>query len=477
MEGSGRAIDTLLLEERRYPPPEDFAAQANAQPDIYDLPFEEFWEREGRDRVSWFEPFETLLEWELPYAKWYVGGKINVAYNCLDRHVEAGRGEKVAFFYEAEPVGERVAVTYGQLLDEVVKAANGLRAIGVGKGTPVGIYMGMGPGLPVAMLACARLGAPFTVVFGGFSAEALSDRLNDMRCEVLLTQDESYRRGSLVPLKRNADEALVSSPTVRRVVVGQRTRGDVPMTDGRDITWNELIEGQPSEVESCPPEPMDSEDLLYLLYTSGTTAKPKGIAHTTAGYLVGRGDDAPLRLRPEARHRRVLVRRRHRLGDGAQLHRLRAALQRGDERVVRGDAGLPGQGPLVGHRRALRRDDPVHGSDRDSRAHEVGTRARGLARSLLAAAARDRRRADQSRGVGVVPGAHRRRSRPRRRHVVADRDRDDHDHAASGGDDREARFRDEAVSRVWTPRSSTTTDSRSGRGAVATSSCGGRGRR
>jgi acetyl-CoA synthetase len=287
---SDQAIETLFEEDRRYPPPPEFAAQANAKPEIYDIPFEEFWEREGRERVSWFEPFTSLLEWELPYAKWYGGGKINVAYNCLDRHVEAGLGDRVAFYYEGEPTGEgaeRVAITYGQLLDEVVRAANGLQALGVGKGTPVGIYMGMGPGLPVAMLACARLGAPHTVVFGGFSAEALADRLNDMRCEVLLTQDESYRRGTIVPLKRNADDALASCPGVRTVVVGQRTRGDVPMTSGRDLTWNELVEGQSTDPASCPCEPMDAEDLLYLLYTSGTTAKPKGIAHTTAGYLVG----------------------------------------------------------------------------------------------------------------------------------------------------------------------------------------------
>ena len=282
-----RAIDTLLLEERRYPPPPELAERANATPDLYDTPFEEFWEREGRERVTWFEPFTTLLEWELPYARWYGGGKINVAYNCLDRHVEAGLGDRVAFHYEAEPVGERADITYAQLLEEVVKAANGLRALGVRKGTPVGIYMGMAPGLPVAMLACARLGAPFTVVFGGFSAESLADRLNDMRCEVLLTQDEGYRRGQIVPLKRNVDEALASCPGVRTVVVGQRTRGAVSMVEGRDLTWNELVDGQPSDPTSCPCEPMDSEDLLYLLYTSGTTAKPKGIAHTTAGYLVG----------------------------------------------------------------------------------------------------------------------------------------------------------------------------------------------
>ncbi|MGH3057900.1 MAG: acetate--CoA ligase [Gaiellaceae bacterium] len=284
---SQKAIDTLLLEERRYPPSEEFAAQANATADLYDVPFEEFWEREGRERVTWFEPFTRLLEWELPYAKWYVGGKINVAYNCLDRHVQAGLGDRVAFYYEGEPVGERATITYSQLLEEVVKAANGLRALGVGKGTPVGIYMGMGPGLPVAMLACARLGAPHTVVFGGFSAESLADRLNDMKCEILLTQDESWRRGQTVPLKHNADEALRSSPGVRKVVVGQRTRAEVPMVEGRDLTWSELVEGQPSDPGSCPCEPMDSEDLLYLLYTSGTTAKPKGIAHTTGGYLVG----------------------------------------------------------------------------------------------------------------------------------------------------------------------------------------------
>ncbi|HSG14353.1 MAG TPA: AMP-binding protein, partial [Gaiellaceae bacterium] len=282
-----KAIETLFAEERRYPPPSDFTAQANAKADIYELSHDEFWEREARERVTWFEPFTSLLEWELPYAKWYGGGKLNVAYNCLDRHVEAGLGDRVAYYYEGEPVDERASITYSQLLEEVVRAANGLKALGVGKGTPVGIYMGMGPGLPVAMLACARLGAPHTVVFGGFSAESLADRLNDMGCEILLTQDEGYRRGSIVALKEHADEALVSCPTVRKVVVGQRTRGEVPMTPGRDLTWNELVEGQSTDPASCPCEPMDSEDLLYLLYTSGTTAKPKGIVHTTGGYLVG----------------------------------------------------------------------------------------------------------------------------------------------------------------------------------------------
>jgi acetyl-CoA synthetase len=284
---TGNAIDTLLLEERRYPPPADFAAQANAQPEIYDIPFEEFWEGQGRERVTWFEPFSSLLEWELPYAKWYLGGKLNVAYNCLDRHVEAGLGDKVAYHWEGEPVGEQTTMTYAHLLEEVVRVANGLKAVGVGKGTPIGIYMGMCMELPVAMLACARLGAPHTVVFGGFSAESLADRLNDMRCEVLITQDEGWRRGQTVPLKGNADEALESCALVRTVVVAQRTRAAVPMKEGRDVAWDTLVDGQPGAAETCPCEPMDSEDLLYLLYTSGTTAKPKGIVHTTAGYLVG----------------------------------------------------------------------------------------------------------------------------------------------------------------------------------------------
>jgi acetyl-CoA synthetase len=280
---SSKDIDTLFLEKRRYPPSPEFAAQANAQPGIYDEDFDSFWEREGRERVAWFEPFTKLYEWEPPYAKWYLGGKLNVAWNCLDKHVEAGRGDQVAYYWEGEPDGDRRALTYADLLSEVTKLANGLKELGVGKGTAVGIYMGMVPEAPIAMLACARLGAPHTVVFGGFSADSLSGRLQDMECEVLITQDEAWRRGATVPLKRTADEAVAASPTVKSVVVLRRTGNDVPMTDGRDHWWHELAVDE----SACPAEPMDPEDLLYLLYTSGTTAKPKGIAHTTAGYLVG----------------------------------------------------------------------------------------------------------------------------------------------------------------------------------------------
>jgi acetyl-CoA synthetase len=280
-------IDTMLLEERRYAPDPEFARQANARPEIYERDWEEFWETEGRDRVTWFEPFSKLYEWEPPYAKWYLGGRLNVCFNCVDRHVEAGNGDKVAYFWEGEPEDERRTITFADLQREVVRFANALKTLGVEKGTPVGIYMGMVPELPIAMLACARLGAPHTVVFGGFSSESLSDRMNDMECALLITQDEGWRAGKKVPLKQNADEAVAQAPTVRKVVVLRRTGDQVPFDASRDAWWHELVDGQDDDPASAPPEPMDAEDLLYLLYTSGTTAKPKGIVHTTAGYLVG----------------------------------------------------------------------------------------------------------------------------------------------------------------------------------------------
>ncbi len=277
----------MLLEERRYAPDPEFARQANGQPEIYERDWEEFWETEGRSRVTWFEPFSKLYEWEPPYAKWYLGGKLNVCFNCVDRHVEAGNGDRVAYQWEGEPEDERRTITFADLQREVVRFANALKDLGVKKGTPIGIYMGMVPELPIAMLACARLGAPHTVVFGGFSADSLSDRMNDMECELLITQDEGWRAGKKVPLKRNADEAVAQAPKVKKVVVLQRTGDEVPFDESRDAWWHELAQGQDDDPASAPPEPMDAEDLLYLLYTSGTTAKPKGIVHTTAGYLVG----------------------------------------------------------------------------------------------------------------------------------------------------------------------------------------------
>jgi acetyl-CoA synthetase len=284
---SQSTIHTLLAEERRYPPPSELAAHANAQPDIYEREFEEFWEWNARERVTWLEPFHTLYEWNLPHARWYVGGTLNVAHNCVDRHVEAGLGDRVAYLWEGEPVGDRRAITYRELQRDVVRFANALRELGVGKGTHVAIYLGMIPELAVAMLACTRLGAAHTVVFGGFSADALSDRMNDMGCEVLVTQDEAWRRGGRVPLKRTADEAMSAAPTVRACLVVRRTGGEVPMTEGRDAWYDDLAARVSDDPASCPCEPMDAEDLLFLMYTSGTTAKPKGIVHTTGGYLVG----------------------------------------------------------------------------------------------------------------------------------------------------------------------------------------------
>ena len=285
MATTGQNIDTLFLEERRYPPSAEFAAQANAQPSIYEEDFEAFWAREGTERVSWFEPFTKLYEWELPYAKWYLGGKLNVSYNCVDRHVEAGLGTRVAYHWEGEPEGDRREITYADLQKEVVAFANALKELGVKKGTAVAIYMGMIPELPIAMLACTRLGAPHTVVFGGFSADSLSGRVNDMGCEVVITQDEAWRRGTTVALKKIADEAMKDSPGIKKCLVVRRTGNEVPMTEGRDH-WYHDVRGS-DDPASCPPEPMDAEDLLFLMYTSGTTAKPKGIAHTTGGYLVG----------------------------------------------------------------------------------------------------------------------------------------------------------------------------------------------
>ncbi len=286
-EQGEHAIHTMFLEERRYPPSPEFAAQANAKPDIYERDFDEFWDTEGKERVSWFKPYEKLYEWEMPYAKWYLGGKLNVCYNCVDRHVESGAGDKVAFYWEGELADTRRTITYSDLQSEVVRFANVLKSIGVEKGTHVAIYLGMIPELPVAMLACARLGAPHCVVFGGFSAESLADRAEDFEAELVITQDEGYRRGKPLGLKKIADEAVANTPCVKKMLVVTHSGGDVAWTEGRDLRFDDLAKEASDDPASCPCEPMDSEDLLFLMYTSGTTAKPKGIVHTTAGYLVG----------------------------------------------------------------------------------------------------------------------------------------------------------------------------------------------
>ncbi|HET7646185.1 MAG TPA: acetate--CoA ligase [Candidatus Limnocylindria bacterium] len=281
-------IENLLREDRTFPPPAAFVSNALlSDPDIYQRTatedgFRAFWTEEG-NRLDWMEPWTELYEWNAPYAKWYLGGKLNVSVNCLDRHVDAGLGDRVAYFWEGEP-GDTRTITYAELLEEVCRFTNALRSLGVKKGDRVAIYMPMIPELPVAMLACTRIGAVHSVVFGGFSADALAGRIDDASCSVVITADGGYRKGAVVPLKHNADEAIARTSSVEHCVVVQRTGEDVGWYRDRDHWYHELIADQPTTAD---PEPMDSEDLLYLLYTSGTTARPKGIMHTTAGYLAG----------------------------------------------------------------------------------------------------------------------------------------------------------------------------------------------
>ena len=279
-------IEALYGEDRTFPPSEAFRTDALlSDPAIYERAAQDpegFW-AEQAESLTWYKKWDSVLEWDAPFAKWFSGGKLNVSYNCLDRHVEAGVGDRIAYYYEGEP-GDRTQVTYAELLTEVCKAANALKDLGVKRGDRVAIYMPMILELPIAMLACARIGAPHTVVFGGFSAEALRDRINDAEATVVITADGGFRKGAPAGLKANVDVALEGTSTIEHVLVARRTGQDVEMVEGRDVWWHDALEGKS---DSCPPEEMESEDLLYLLYTSGTTAKPKGIVHTTAGYLLG----------------------------------------------------------------------------------------------------------------------------------------------------------------------------------------------
>jgi acetyl-CoA synthetase len=285
-QGSG-AFEALLQEERRYPPPPDFQAQANVNdPAVYEqaaADLEGFWARQA-ESLDWFRPWDRVLEWDAPWAKWFQGGQINASYNCLDRHVATWRRNKAAIIWEGEPGDERV-LTYQDLYREVNRAALALKRAGVGKGDTVAIYLPMVPELPIAMLACARIGAPHTVIFAGFSPDSIRDRVNDCQAKAIITADGGYRRGNVIPLKANIDEAVRETPSVQQVVVVQRTGNDVTMQAGRDVWWHDWVGAV--DGRECPPEPLDSEHPLYILYTSGTTGKPKGVLHTTAGYLLG----------------------------------------------------------------------------------------------------------------------------------------------------------------------------------------------
>jgi len=282
-------LDSTLREDRVFPPPPEFAAKAHvgslaAYEEVYARSIadpEGFWADAAR-QLHWFEPWTKVLDWDLPWAKWFVGGKINISYNCLDRHVQNGKRDKTAILWEGEP-GEIRKLSYGELLAEVQKFANALKSLGIRKGDRVAVYMGMTPELAIAILACARIGAVHSVIFGGFATNAIVDRVNDAQCMAILTQDTSYRRGGEVKLKATVDEAVVNCPSVKNVVVYKRSGSPVNMQEGRDHWWHDLTAAAES---NCPAEPLDSEDPLYILYTSGTTGKPKGLVHTTGGYSV-----------------------------------------------------------------------------------------------------------------------------------------------------------------------------------------------
>ena len=279
-------IEDYYVEDRTFPPSAEFAAAAHlsdrSHHDEAAVDYEAFWARQARELLTWDEDFHTTLQWDLPYAEWFIGGKLNLSANCLDRHVEAGHGDRIAYFWEGEP-GDTRQITYAELLDEVSRFANVLKGLGLERGDRIAIYMPMILELPIAMLACTRIGVAHSVIFGGFSPDSIVDRCEDAEARLVITADAGYRRGAPSALKVNVDAALdIGAPSVEHVVVVNRCDTEVTMADGRDLWWHDLMADASPD---CPAEPMDSEQLLYLLYTSGTTAKPKGIMHTTGGYL------------------------------------------------------------------------------------------------------------------------------------------------------------------------------------------------
>ncbi|GIL25431.1 hypothetical protein NUM_06860 [Actinocatenispora comari] len=382
-------LSDLLHETRRFPPPEDIVATANIDATAYQRASADrlaFWES-AAERLSWDRRWDRVLDWDPPFADWFGGGELNVAYNCLDRHVIAGHGDQVAYFWEGEP-GDRRTITYAQLLREVCQAANALTELGVVAGDRVAIYLPMIPEAVVAMLACARIGAPHTVVFGGFSAEALASRIIDCDARVVITADGGYRRGQASGLKVNVDGAVAHCPQVRTVLVVRRTGQPVGWDDSPDVWWHKLVDRQPT---THTPDPFPASHPLYILYTSGTTAKPKGILHGHRRLSDLRGMDALGGVRPQARRRRVLVHRRRWLGHRPLLHRVRAAGEPRHLGAVRGHARHARPGPLVGSGRPVRHHDPLHRTHRDPYLHEVGRADPGRARPVVAAAAGHRR--------------------------------------------------------------------------------------
>ncbi len=290
MADSTGHIDHVMREERLFPPSPEFSSHAVIGSEeeyqrLYDLAKndpETFWGDIAREELHWFEPFEKVLEGEIPDTQWFVGGKTNLSYNCLDANISAGKGDRAAIIWEGEP-GDQLTLTYNELHEEVCRFANVLKSLGVGVGDVVSIYMPMTPELPIAMLACARIGAIHSVIFAGFSAEAIADRNNDASAKIQLTSDGMWRRGKILPLKETVDKALEKSPTVEHCIVLKRVDNDCPMKEGRDLWWHDQVSEASAD---CPAEPLDSEATSFILYTSGSTGKPKGIRHTTAGYNI-----------------------------------------------------------------------------------------------------------------------------------------------------------------------------------------------
>ena len=430
-----------------YPPSADFAAAANAKADLYRDAEDDrlaFWAEQAR-RLSWETPFTEVLDWsQAPVAKWFGGGKLNVAYNCVDRHVEAGHGDRVAIHWEGEPVGDARTLTYAELKDEVCKAANALTELGLVAGDRVAIYMPMVPEAIVAMLACARLGVMHSVVFAGFSATALKARINDADAKLVITTDGQYRRGKAVSLKDAVDEAVDGEASVEHVIVVRRTGIDVPFTEGRDLWWHDVVD---AASDQHTPGAFDSEHPLFLLYTSGTTGKPKGIMHTTGGYLTQSSytHHNVFDVKPETDVYWCTADIGWVTGHTYIVY---GPLSNGVTQVVY--EGTPASPDEHRHFQVIEKYGVTIYYTAPTLIRTFMKWGRQLpaeARPVQPAAARLRRRAHQPRGVALVPDGVRGRQDPGRGHLVADRNRVHHDLPAARGHRRQARLGDDPAAR------------------------------